>query len=137
MVEEMNARHVYRMVNNLCDALNGIHYQSILTNIEHISDKCSDIAVYVLERDNSEIFGKEHSYVHELHVSNDAEYKNNYNSNHAKYFDALEAIPVSSAAIVNPNYDDSEPKKDEDKKDKTSESKVKLSRRKSKSDEKK
>lgn len=99
LVEEMNARHVYRMVNKLCDALNGIHYQSILTNVEHISDKCSDIAVYVLERDNSEIFGKEHSYVHELHVNNDDEYKNNYNNNYSKYFNAIEAIPVTSRIL--------------------------------------
>ena len=49
MIEDMNARHVYRMVNQLCDAVNGIFYQATLTNIEHISDKCSDIAVYILE----------------------------------------------------------------------------------------
>lgn len=97
LVEELNARHVYRMVNNLCDTINGIHFQSVLTNIEHISDKCSDVAVYILERDNKEIFGKEHSYVHDLHVSNDDVYKSNYNSNHDKYFDAIEAIPVDPA----------------------------------------
>ena len=28
LVEEMNARHVYRMVNHLCDALNGIHFRA-------------------------------------------------------------------------------------------------------------
>lgn len=100
LVEEMNARHVYRMVNNLCDPIKGIHYQGILTNIEHISDKCSDIAVYVLERDNSEIFGREHSYVHELHISNDEEYANNYDNNHEKYFDALEAIPIRSESLI-------------------------------------
>ena len=100
LVEELNARHVYRMVNDLCDALKGIHFQSILTNIEHISDKCSDIAVYILERDNSEIFGQEHSYIHELHINNDDDYKNNYNNNHDKYFKAIESIPMVSAPLV-------------------------------------
>ena len=94
LVEELNARHVYRVVNQICDALIGIRFQAILTNIEHISDKCSDIAVYVLERDHNEIFGKEHSYVHELHVSNDEDYLRNYQDDHDKYFTALEDIPV-------------------------------------------
>ncbi|MBR2674161.1 MAG: Na/Pi cotransporter family protein [Mogibacterium sp.] len=107
LVEELNARHVYRMVNNLCDAFKGIQFQTILTNIEHISDKCSDIAVYILERDNNEIFGQEHSYIHELHINNDDEYKNNYNKKHDKYFKAIEAISMVSAPI-----DDD---KDEDK----------------------
>jgi len=95
MVEELNARHVYRMVNSICDPINGIHYQSILTNVEHISDKCSDIAVYVMERDNTEIFGKEHSYVHDMHHSDNAAYALTYKAARDKYFDALEAIPDS------------------------------------------
>lgn len=94
LVEELNARHVYRMVNLLCDPITGIRFQAILTNIEHISDKCSDIAVYVLERDNNEIFGKEHSYLHELHISNDKTYLENYNMNHEKYYTAIDAIPI-------------------------------------------
>lgn len=100
LVEELNARHVYRMVNKLCDAIKGIHFQTVLTNLEHISDKCSDIAVYILERDNAEIFGNEHSYVHELHVNNDDEYKNNYDSNYQKYFKAIDAIPMVSEPLV-------------------------------------
>lgn len=94
LVEDMNARHVYRMMNELCDPITGIRFQSILTNVEHISDKCSDIAVYILERDNHEIFGKEHSYLHELHVSNDEDYQTYYRENYERYFHALADIPV-------------------------------------------
>jgi phosphate:Na+ symporter len=98
LVEDMNARHVYRMMNELCDPITGIRFQSILTNVEHISDKCSDIAVYILERDNHEIFGKEHSYLHELHVSNDEEYQTYYRNNYERYFNALSDIPVEEKA---------------------------------------
>ncbi|MBP3895184.1 MAG: Na/Pi cotransporter family protein, partial [Mogibacterium sp.] len=105
LVEELNARHVYRMVNNLCDAIKGIHFQTILTNLEHISDKCSDIAVYILERDNSEIFGNEHSYIHELHINNDDEYKNNYDNNYQKYFNAIEAIPMVAEPLTDVEED--------------------------------
>ncbi len=97
LIEDMNARHVYRMVNHLCDAVNGIYYQAILTNIEHISDKCSDIAVYILEGSNKDIFGNEHSYVHDLHHSNDAEYMSNYKHDYDKYFGALSKVSVTDA----------------------------------------
>ena len=93
LVEDLNARHVYRMVNSLCDPIKGIRFQSILTNIEHISDKCSDIAIYVLERENTEIFGNEHSYLHELHHSNDEKYLHDYDREHSKYFKAIDALP--------------------------------------------
>ena len=95
LIEDMNARHVYRMVNQLCDAVNGIYFQAILTDIEHISDKCSDIAIYILEGTNKDIFGKEHSYVHELHHSNNQEYMQAYQEDYDKYFTALNADPIT------------------------------------------
>ncbi len=94
LVEELNGRHVYRMVNHLCDPINGIRYQSILTNVEHISDKCSDIAIYIMEGEDSSIFGQEHSYVHELHHSASDKYLQAYSDDHSKYFKELEAIPA-------------------------------------------
>ena len=96
LVEDLNARHVYRMVNSICDPINGIRYQSILTNVEHISDKCSDIAIYIIEGDIKDIFGREHSYVHELHHSNDHNYMQNYADDYSRYFRALDAIPTVS-----------------------------------------
>ena len=96
LVEDMNARHVYRMVNQLCDAVNGIYYQGILTNIEHISDKCSDIAIIVLETEIPEIFGHEHSYVHDIHHSNNESYTKTYQADHEKYFGALELVPITN-----------------------------------------
>jgi phosphate:Na+ symporter len=95
LVEELNARHVYRMVNHICNAINGIHYQAILTNIEHISDKCSDLAVYILEGEKPEIFGQEHSYLHDLHHSNNENYLAAYESDREKYFSKLADIPVT------------------------------------------
>lgn len=95
LVEDMNARHVYRMVNKLCNAIVGIQFQNILTNIEHISDKCSDVAVYILEGDNEEIVGNEHAYLHELHHSNNENYMKMYDDNYKNYFDKLNDIPVT------------------------------------------
>ena len=97
LIEDMNGRHVYRMVNHLCSPIRGIYFQSILTNIEHISDKCSDLAVYILEGENADIAGSEHMYLHELHLSNNEQYTSMYDTNYKKYFTSLEAIPVTTA----------------------------------------
>jgi len=94
LVEDLNGRHVYRMTNGLCDPINGIRYQAILTNVEHISDKCSDIAIYIMEGEDSSIFGQEHSFVHELHHSASQRYMQAYSDDYSKYFDALNAIPA-------------------------------------------
>lgn len=99
LVEELNARHVYRMVNHLCDPINGIRYQAILTNVEHISDKCSDIAIYIMEAEDTSIFGQEHSFVHELHHSSSSKYLQAYSDDYSKYFNALEAIPATEDII--------------------------------------
>lgn len=117
LIEDLNARHVYRMVNSLCDPINGIRYQSILTNVEHISDKCSDIAVYIMEGENTSIFGKEHSYVHELHHSNNERYLNAYDLSHDKYFNALNAIPaVEETFDEDPKEESREDTKSQEKK---------------------
>ncbi len=97
LVEDMNARHIYRMVNKLCDPVLGIHFQNILTNMEHISDKCSDIAVYIMESDNEEIVGNEHAYLHELHHSNNVDYMDMYDANYKEYFSKLNDIPITKA----------------------------------------
>ena len=95
LVEDMNSRHVFRMVNKLCDPVLGIYFQNILTNLEHISDKCSDIAVYILESDNKEIVGNEHAYLHDLHHSDNKEYLEMYDAKSHQYFDELNKIPVT------------------------------------------
>jgi phosphate:Na+ symporter len=112
LVEELNARHVYRMVNQICNAINGIHYQAILTNIEHISDKCSDLAVYILEGEKPEIFGQEHSYLHDLHHSNNENYLAAYEHDREKYFSRLADIPVTDILAGADEADEAESTED-------------------------
>ncbi|MBQ0018621.1 MAG: Na/Pi cotransporter family protein [Clostridiales bacterium] len=107
LIEDMNGRHVYRMVNQLCNPIRGIYFQSILTNLEHVSDKCSDVAVHLLGRADDSIIGSEHNYVHELHHSNNEEYMAMYNDGYRKYFDELGAIPVTRALDTDCNSVDS------------------------------
>lgn len=97
LIEDMRSRHVYRMTHNECNALAGIEYQNMLGNLERISDQCSDLAVYMLSRNDESIQGKEHLYIHNLHHSNDAVYMKEFRGNYEKYFGRINSIPVSRA----------------------------------------
>lgn len=93
IVEELQGRHMIRMTENRCDVFNGTYYQNILLNLERVSDQCSDLAVYLLARNDDSISGREHQYLHNLHHSNNTNYKSAFKSFYKKYFDQLNAIP--------------------------------------------
>ena len=94
MVESLQARHMVRMTENRCDVFNGTYYQNILLNLERVSDQCSDLAVYLLARNDESISGREHQYLHNLHHSNNTNYKQAFKSFYKKYFDQLNDIPA-------------------------------------------
>lgn len=89
LCDDLNSKHVYRMMNNLCEPFGGIQYQNILQNLEHVSDKCSDMAIYILEQTDEAISGKEHEYIHNLHHSDDNTYQKYYKEDYEKYFTRL------------------------------------------------
>ncbi len=95
LIEDLNSRHVYRMMRNICDPVIGIQYQNILQNLEHISDKCSDLAIYIIELTDMDVIGNEHDYIHNLHHSNNNDYQKEYRTNYQKYFTKLETLPFS------------------------------------------
>jgi phosphate:Na+ symporter len=99
LIEDLNSRHVYRMMRNICDPVSGIQYQNILQNLEHISDKCSDLAIYIIELTDIDVIGKEHDYIHNLHHSNNADYQKSYRENYQKYFGALERLPFTKEGL--------------------------------------
>ena len=90
LLAEIESRHIQRMVRGECTSLSGIRFQDILQNMERISDKCSDLAVYLLARRDDRINGAEHQYLHNLHHSNSASYQNAFREAHDKYFGMLE-----------------------------------------------
>ena len=85
IVEVMKTRHVDRMTRGVCDVYIGIQYENILLNLERVSDQCSDLAVYMLGRDDQSISGHEHLYLHQLHHSGDRAYGQAFRDNCRKY----------------------------------------------------
>lgn len=93
LVADINTRHVYRMSKNMCDIEQGIIFQNILTNLENISDQCSDISVYTMELTETSILGREHEYIHQVHHSTEGDFQKEYQTTRERYYTRLLLIP--------------------------------------------
>jgi len=89
LVESVRSRHLYRMTHGVCSAFSSISFENILTQLERISDQCSDLAVSMLALTDETILGREHEYLHQLHSSESATYTSVFSATHEKYFAML------------------------------------------------
>ena len=80
-----NARdsHVSRLQNGQCTLEQGFIYSEILTNIERVSDHCSNIAVYQIQV-NHPTFDK-HNYLNNVKSFKDEDFNKNFNMYKSKY----------------------------------------------------
>ena len=110
IIESLRAHHTDRMVQGRCDVLGGIQFQNILQHMERISDQCSDLAVYLLSRNDDSITGFEHEYIHNLHHSENIEYQLAFEENYSKYFGMINDLILGDMEAQNnalPAVDDS------------------------------
>ena len=75
LVEELKSVHIERSKKGECNIETGVYFLDILTNVERISDHCSNIAVYLIaEIDNYDNL-KKHEYLDQLHKNGPADYE--------------------------------------------------------------
>ncbi len=96
LLDILNQRHVNRVTKNKCTIENGILYQNIMTNLERVSDQCSDFAVALLGRTDESIDGNEHQYLAKLHRSDDPTFKKYFEAGRVKYIGALDSKKVEA-----------------------------------------
>lgn len=80
---DLKNRHVKRLQSGRCTIELGFVLSDILTNYERVSDHCSNIAVYILQIEDTEI--EAHEYLHELKAANGAQFKSDYDIFNQKY----------------------------------------------------
>ena len=100
LVAAIKGRHIDRVTHKACDVYSGILFEDIVSNMERISDLCSDLGIFVLARSNPRILGHEHEYVHNLHHSNNQRYAKSFHDYYDRYLNRLgpnilEPVPVS------------------------------------------
>ena len=80
--DELKNRHIERLQNGECTVELGYIYQDILTNLERISDHCSNIAGCMIEIEEKTNI---HAYLHNV-KKNDEEFRREYRSYSENYF---------------------------------------------------
>ncbi|ADU20998.1 Na/Pi cotransporter family protein [Ruminococcus albus] len=85
LVEELKAVHIDRSKNGQCPIEVGIHFLDILTNVERISDHCSNIAIYLISTKQQYETLKKHEYLDELHKHGPETYEKKLKEYSAKY----------------------------------------------------
>lgn len=75
IVEELKAVHIDRAKNGLCNIEVGINFLDILTNVERISDHCSNIAIYLIANQQKFTGLKKHEYLDDLHRNGPKSYE--------------------------------------------------------------
>ncbi len=81
--DQIKLRHTIRLQKNMCSIEHGFVLSDILTNLERVSDHCSNVASCLIEMSRHETLDL-HSYSHEVKEDN-AEFTSMYKSYLAKY----------------------------------------------------
>ena len=82
MCAELKDRHIQRLQEGECTILAGFVFNDLLTNLERVSDHCSNIAVTVIQAAHKNF--ETHEYLSNVHKS-DTEFKKQYNEYSKKY----------------------------------------------------
>lgn len=89
MEETLKSRHIDRMKNGLCSADAAFPFVEILSNLERISDHCSNVGVYLIghEADNTGI--DRHEYIRKIHKGETEQYSEKYAYYENKYYNKI------------------------------------------------
>ena len=80
---EMKDRHIARLQNKVCTIEQGFVFTDMLTNIERVSDHCSNIAVNVIQIEDVDIV--RHQYLHDVKSEDNEEFVAMYDEYSLKY----------------------------------------------------
>ncbi|MBQ9960925.1 MAG: Na/Pi cotransporter family protein [Firmicutes bacterium] len=92
MVLALKDRHIERLKKGDCSTATGMAFMDILTNLERISDQCSNIAILILSENDRSILGNHHAYIRELHKGGDAVFNAEHEKRKEQYLTRLKAI---------------------------------------------
>jgi len=92
IVAALRENHLQRLRDGVCSTDAGIIFMDILTNVERISDQCSNVGVYTLSMLDPEVASLEHDYIRKLHSGSDENFNRMYAELRGTYFGKLSRI---------------------------------------------
>ena len=91
LIYVLRDNHLLRMRQGKCNVYVDNDFLNLLSDIERISDICSNVGIAVVARVNPTLANEAHSYISVLHQGNDEDFNREYNEAHGEYFGMLEA----------------------------------------------
>lgn len=91
MVHALRQNHLSRLREHKCSVLAGTEFLNLLSDIERISDICSNVGVATIARMRPELKHQIHDYVSRLHEGKDENFNREYHAAHDHYFELLHA----------------------------------------------
>lgn len=89
MVHALRQNHLQRLRQGKCSVLAGTEFLNLLSDIERVSDICSNVGVATIARVNPALKHQIHDYVSRLHAGKDADFNREYHEAHDHYFEIL------------------------------------------------
>ena len=86
--ETLKRRHIDRLQAGQCNVQGGISFVEVLTNLERISDHCSNIAMHLTQRLCPDELD-EHSRRNKLHLADSPEYQMLFDGYQKKYLEPI------------------------------------------------
>jgi len=94
LTKTIEGNHLKRMGEGRCTTFSGTVLLNYLSDMERISDICSNIGMSVLSRVKPELVETEHSYLSSLHLGDDEKFNEEYQAAHDKYYGMLKSDTV-------------------------------------------
>ena len=89
MVNAMKQNHLNRLRAGTCSVTAGTELLNMLSDIERISDICSNVGVATISLAHPEMMHEIHDYVSRLHAGKDEAFNHEYEAAHHQYFEML------------------------------------------------
>ena len=89
MTSVLKEGHIARLRAGECNIDAGTCFLNLLSDIERISDLCSNIGVETITRINPELESQTHDYMSSLHSGNSEEFNRAYHAAHDEFFGKL------------------------------------------------
>ena len=91
-VAELKERHLDRLYKEECNVYAGNAFMDLLSDIERISDMCSDVGLATVARVHPELVLQPHDYIAFLHAGEDENFHRQYQAAYQEYFTRLESL---------------------------------------------
>ncbi len=92
LVAKLRKDHIQRLHAGICTTSSGLHFLDVLTNLERVSDQCSNIGLFTLSLKDPRIIESLHNYARHLHSGEDAFFNQAYSENYAHYFGRIRQL---------------------------------------------